>query len=296
MGKGQSKSVAAIGAGVSLAGFLMRPQNRGWVTTLAVVLAAIVGSCIAWQKWGAPSLGSAEYLVVPEQIEVTPQPTWIHTNVKADCIRSLAGIRLDLLDRDLVEKVANAFALHPWVAQVVRIEKRYPAQLSVDIEYRRPTLVVKLDSPGEDGLLFLDEEAVLLPSSDFAPGQARSFLRLSAAGETPSSVYGAPWNSERIAGAARLATIWGTRWQPLGLYWIFAAKVRSGEMIYELRSQDDKVRVIWGVTPGHESPHEPSAEQKIAALEQFVHDKGPLDKSASDGLIDLRALVTASQK
>jgi hypothetical protein len=250
MGKGQPKAPAAINAGIGIAGILLRRQYRGFITTFAVVVAAIIVFAVAWQKWGVPALHSDEYLVSAEQIEVTPQPAWIHTNVKAECVRSLSGIKLSILDRDLVEKVANAFTLHPWVAHVVRADKRPPALVNVELEYRRPILVVKIDAPGDEGLLFLDEEAVLLPSTDFAPTQARNYLRIAAAGETPSSVYGTPWNSERIAGAAQIAACWDTRWQPLGLYWIVAARTANGQLIYELRSQDDKVRVIWGRPPG----------------------------------------------
>jgi len=289
MGKGQPKSPAAITTGISVAGVLLRPQNRGWVTTSAVVLAASIGFAVAWQKWGAPSLDRDEYIVSADQIQVTPQPTWIHTNIKAECVRSLTGMELSLLDRDLLEKVANAFTLHPWVAHVVRVEKRNPSQILVELEYRRPALVVKIESPGDEGLLFLDENAVLLPSTDFAPTQARNYLRIAAAGETPSSVYGTPWTSDRMTGAARLAACWGTRWQPLGLYWIVATKTLGGQLTYELRSQDDKVRVIWGQAPGHDDPHEPTAEQKIAGLEKLAQEEGPLEKIAVDTPIDLRS-------
>src|SRR6478735_10724335 len=172
MGKGQSKSPTAITAGIGIAGFLLRRQNRGWVTTTAVVVAAIIGFAVAWQKWGAPSLEGDEYLVTAEQIQVTAQPNWIHGNVKTECVRSLTGMKLSLLDHELVEKVADAFTLHPWVAHVIRVEKRYPARVNVELEYRRPALVVKIDAPGDEGLLFLDEDAVLLPSADFAPTQA----------------------------------------------------------------------------------------------------------------------------
>jgi hypothetical protein len=60
----------------------------------------------------------------------------------------------------------------------------------------------------------------------------------------------------------------------------------TGVITYELRTQDD-ARVIWGAAPGSESESEPSAEQKMALLENLVADKGPLDHAASR-VIDLR--------
>ena len=69
--------------------FLLRPQNRGMVLTAIVVAAAIGGSLYAWQRWGRADGESPEYVVTPQQIAVTPQPAWIHSNVKADVVRSL---------------------------------------------------------------------------------------------------------------------------------------------------------------------------------------------------------------
>jgi hypothetical protein len=282
---------AAVGTAFSIAGVLLRPHNRGLVLTGVMVVAAIGGSIYAWHRWAKPTLQSAEYVVTPDRIIVTPQPTWVHSQVKTEVLRTAGASRLDLRDPKLVEDLAHAFALHPWIAKVLRVEKQFPAQVNVEVQYRRPVLVVKLDIPSDQGLLFLDEASVLLPTIDFAPSQAKNYLRVTSGGEAPSSIYGTPWGSERIAGAARLAAAWQNRWQPLGLYWIVAARSSSGEMVYELRTQEDKVRIVWGSPLGHESAGEPTAEQKIAALEKYVRDKGPLDREGGTALIDLRELA-----
>ncbi|MBW8885331.1 MAG: hypothetical protein JF612_11300, partial [Planctomycetia bacterium] len=136
MGTSKSKTTATVSGGFALVRFLWRPQNRALVLTAIVVLAAIGGSIYGWRRWGEPSTGSPEYLVTAERISVTPQPAWIHTNVKAEVLRSLTGAKLEVVDRELVKKIAEAFALHPWVAKVVRVEKRFPAQVHVELEYR----------------------------------------------------------------------------------------------------------------------------------------------------------------
>jgi hypothetical protein len=130
----------------------------------------------------------------------------------------------------------------------------------------------------------LDEQAVLLPSTDFAPSQARNYLRLAASGETPSGQYGMPWKSERLAGAAAIAAAVENQWQTLELYWIVTARIGSGDLVYELRSQDEKFRLIWGRPPGQESSGEPTAQQKVAALKQFTRDAS----SSEPKTIDLR--------
>jgi hypothetical protein len=293
---GKSKQPSSFAKAAHVVRILARPQNRGLVMTAIVIAAAIGASVYAWGRWGAPLTAAGDFVVTPERMTVTPQPTWIGTNVKAEVVRAAALTRLDLRDPRLVGQVAQAFALHPWVAKVVRVEKRFPPWVQVELEYRRPVLVIKLDSQGEKDLLVVDEQSMLLPSGDFAPTAARSYLRIMAAGETPAGVYGTPWGSQRIAGAARLAAAWGKRWQPPGLYWIVASRGRSGELAYELRTQDDKVRVIWGSLPGRETTDEPSAEQKIAALERYVHDKGALNKVEEPTVIDLCELAGSSDR
>src|SRR5437763_10504006 len=184
MAASKAKSSRSFGARAGIIRFLLRRQNRGLVLTSIVVAVAIGGSLYAWNRWGRAVSESPEYIVTAQQIAVTPQPAWIHSNVKAEALRGATISRLDLRSRQLVEQVAHAFSLHPWVAKVVRVEKRYPAGVQVDLQYRRPALVVKLVLPDEKNLLFLDEQSVLLPSGDFAPSQAKDYLRIVAAGET----------------------------------------------------------------------------------------------------------------
>src|SRR4051812_6435807 len=108
MGASRSKSAGVLGKGAQLGRVLLRPQHRGLLASAVVVLISICGAVYAWQRWGEPATHSPEYLVTAERISVTPQPTWIHTNVKAEVMRSLMGARLELLDRQLVENVADA--------------------------------------------------------------------------------------------------------------------------------------------------------------------------------------------
>jgi hypothetical protein len=274
---------------------LLRRQNRGLVLTAVVLLGSIAAAVFAWQRWGRAALPAAEYAVTAERIAVTPPPAWIHTDVKAEVLRSAAIQRIDLRDRHLVSHLASAFALHPWVAKVARVEKRYPSQVTVELEYRRPVAAVEVADRGEAGLVFIDQDSVILPSADFAPGQGKDYLRIAAGEEKTASVYGTPWGSPRLAGAARLAALWGQRWQPLGLYRIDAVQTAAGELLYELKTRRG-VRVVWGTSPLGESSSGPSAEEKISALEHYVHDKGPLERDGGPSVLDLRELAKSATK
>jgi len=302
MGSSKSaKPVRRIPQAVHAVRILLRPQHRGPILAAVVVCAALAGLLYAWQRWGEAGLDPAEYTVTQDRILVTPQPKWIHADVKAEVIRSAGAAQLNLRDPQLVEALAAAFTLHPWVEKVVRVQKHYPARVEVELEYRRPVAAVEVASQNEPGLLFIDAQGVLLPSADFAQGQAKEFLRIAAGNETPAGVYGTPWGSERIAGAARVAAAWEDigdgaikRWQTLKLYRIVPLQSSSGDLSYELRTQTD-VRIVWGAAPGGEATDEPSPEQKIATLEHHVADKGPLDRENAPATIDLRQNLSAAK-
>ncbi len=295
MGTNKARSAGTPNRLASRVQFFLRPQNRGLVLSAVVVIAAIAGSLYAWRRWGEAAMQSADYLVTPERIVATRPPAWIHADVQAEVIRSAGIAQLDLRDRKLLEKLSHAFSLHPWVAKVVRIEKRFPAYIDVELRYRQPVAVVEVAPRGNNELLFVDEESVLLPSPDFSPNQAKDYLRIAAGNETTASVFGMPWGNRRIAGAARLAALWGSRWQALGLYRVFAVESAAGQLSYELRTRRD-VRVLWGSAISGEAAGEVSAEQKIAALEKFVQDKGPLDRDGGPAVVDLRELTGAATK
>jgi hypothetical protein len=305
MGVPKPKAGKQVSRAAQTLRILLRPQNRGLVLTVVVLVATIAGWLYAWQRWGGLSGDSAEHVVTAEQIYVTPPPEWVHSDVKTEVLRAAGLVQLDLRDPQLVSNVAAAFALHPWVAKVTRVRKHVPPRVDVDIEYRRPVAAVEVTARNEPGLLFVDAYGVLLPSADFAQRQAKDFLRISAGTETPAGVYGTPWGSERIAGAAAIAAAWEggqekgdrgqktgdsvqrKRWQQLELYRIVPVQIPGGEFVYELRTQAG-ARVIWGAAPGSESTPEPSPDLKIAALENYVADKGPLDREGAPPQLDLR--------
>jgi hypothetical protein len=287
------KTVPAVSRTVQLARILWRPQNRGPVLTAGVVLAAIVGLIVGWNRWGAPHTRGPDYVVTPDKIQVTPQPQWIHADVKAEVVRAANLSQLDLRDRDLVEQVSQAFALHAWIAKVVRVEKRFPAAVAVTVEYRRPVAAVEITPSGKRELLFVDGEGVLLPSLDFAANQAADYLRIGGIHSTPASVYGSPWGDDAVAGAARIAAAWGDRFGQAGLYRILPTESASGQLSFELRTPGD-TRILWGAAPGRESSSELVAEQKIAALLEYIADKGPLDREGGERLLDLQKLAASN--
>ncbi len=69
--------------------------------------------------------------------------------------------RVNVLDDDLRERLASAFARHPWVETVEEVQVTPPRQITVRLRFRRPVLAVRWD--GE--MRAVDGDGVLLPKN-----------------------------------------------------------------------------------------------------------------------------------
>jgi hypothetical protein len=116
-----------------------------------------------------------------------------------DEVRYLGNVpeRLNLLDPDLAQRLARAFARHPWVARVERVEVLPPARVRVQLVYRRPALAVPLG----DRLRVVDSNGILLPRS--APTTGLPIFSGKAA--PPAGPAGTAWGDPAVEAAARAA-------------------------------------------------------------------------------------------
>jgi hypothetical protein len=266
-------------------------SNRSFVAGVVLLAVCVVGALVAWKKWGTTVVSSPRYTLSAENIEVTQQPPWIHADVKAEVIRDGSLSNLQILDEQVTVKVAGAFSVHNWVADVKRVSKHYGPKIIVDLEYRRPVAMVEVTTDGGRGLLPVDATGVLLPPDDFSPTEVRDFLRVSVGDSIPAGPIGTAWGDERVAGAAKIAAAWGSQWQPLELYRIVAVSDGTSRSraspSYELYTRQG-TRIIWGCAPGQESSGEATATQKIARLVRYVAEHGALDGQTAVAAIDLR--------
>jgi hypothetical protein len=274
---------------------LARPfqgRSRNVLIALVSVAALLLVPYFAWRKWGPELTSHERFRLSAENIEVTPQPAWIHSDVRAEVIRDGSLDQLPILDEQVTVKVASAFALHNWVANVKRVSKYPGPRLVVDLEYRRPVAMVEISRGGARGLLPIDATGVLLPTEDFSPNQTRNFLRVAAGETTPAGLVGTNWGDERIAGSARLAELLETEWRRVGLYRIAVLGERESVRrraapLYELQSRKGS-RVVWGHAPGQEVSGEAKGAEKLARLLEFVEQNGPFDSGGAAVEIDLR--------
>jgi hypothetical protein len=254
-----------------------------------LLLAVFFGSWyLVWRDVRGHVLASSQYVVGPQDVEITPLPPWIHSDIRADAYRtaSLDG-PLSVLDDRLTERIASAFSLHPWVAKVRRVSKRYPARVQIDLDYRRPVLMVQV--PGN--LLPVDPRGVLLPGGDLSAVEKSRFPCLVGVDRRPLGTAGEAWGDARVAGAAAIADALADAWQELKLAQIVPLPPGSSgvaeDSMYALLTRSG-TRIIWGRPPGENTPGEPSAADKVAWLKTYAAQRGTLEGRDGPQQLDLR--------
>ena len=269
----------------------------------AVVVGVVVGGMTtAWLKLRHRVLASADYRVTAQQLELTPPPSWIHSNVGEEAFHGLAPRgSLSLLADDLVERIGKQVASHPWVAKVVSVEKRHPASVRVEVIYRKPVCMVRVNG----GLLPVDAEGTLLPSGDFSPTEATRYPRLEGVEQVPSIPAGSRWTDARVIGGAEIAAVIGDAWGPLGLRSIVPrtptvnkgdTRVRVSEPTFVLVTRGGR-NIIWGYAPGAAMLGELTAPEKFARLQRYAADHDTLEARRSDSSdLDIRKLRPTAER
>jgi hypothetical protein len=267
--------------------------NARWIVFIGVFVGvSVFGWKTLWEAVREQVISAADNRIDPEQIETTPLPAWIHTDLKAEVLRdaSLDG-PLSLLDPELTVRVAHAFALHPWVAKVQRVSKRSPAGVTVELVYRRPVAMVEVPGPS---LLPVDGEGVLLPTADFSPTEALRYLRIAEITTSPQGPVGTRWGDTHVTGGAQIAAALLADWETLKLYQVVSAARQvdangAESDTYELYTRE-RTRVDWGRPPGAETGTEAKAAQKIERLRSYAAQHGgSLEDPTAPQRLDVRS-------
>lgn len=255
---------------------------------LLLLLGGFFGAWYAgWRRLGPELHGSPEYQVTRDRLLVTPRPEWIRRDLAEQVYRDLAlEGPLSILDDHLLERVRDAFALHPWVAKVQRVQRRYPATIYVDVIYRRPVCVV--ETAGR--LVVVDAEAVVLPDEDFSPVEKARYPRLAGIESGPLGPVGTRWGHPRVTGGAEIAAVLLPAWESLGLERIIPSAMSPSaadqEQTYELLTRRG-TWIFWGKAPSAERPGEPSAADKLARLQRYLAEHGTLEGTTGPQRLDL---------
>jgi hypothetical protein len=295
------------------AGFLSGwiPSTAGplhHLTTGVVLIVALMGSaCYAWHRWGSSITAGSDYVLQAEQVQITPPPSWIRADVRAEVVRDGALAGVSILDRQLTVKVAQAFAMHSWVEQVSRVSKHHPARVTVELIYRKPVAMVEVVHNQRPGLLPIDADGVLLPPQDFCDDegnpleQMRDYLRIAVPHATPIGPVGTAWGQAEVHEAARIAAVFRESWKHCGLYRIQLVPSGSPDStriqpVFELHSRSGAA-VIWGRAPDSRNDADTkTALAKVTAVLQYVQTHGSLEAAPPGIHLDLRPTATPAAR
>ncbi|MBX7074317.1 MAG: hypothetical protein K1X71_14320 [Pirellulales bacterium] len=297
---------------------LIRPlfsRPLRYVTLPALCLAAMVGgTALLWRQVGPRVAARTEYQLTSDALELTPLPSWIHTNIADEVLRQLtAGGPVSVLDEGLPERVYQALAVHPWIAKVVRVEKQFPARVRAEVIYRRPVCMVEVPlamdelpdeedpnfAPGDarparhGGLYPVDAGSVLLPTADFSRAQARRYPRLSDIHTLPLGPVGTAWGDARVAGGAEIAAALANDWERLKLHRIAPSEQpqsggSSDDYSYDIIARDG-TRIVWGQRPSSTFGDEVSATEKVSRLHKHLSQGGTESANPSPAIdLDIR--------
>jgi hypothetical protein len=254
-----------------------------------LIAALFLGVLIVLGKAARDALrGSERTSIAFADIDCPPPPGQERADFLGE-VQYLGGLpdRVNVLDDGLAERLAEAFAKHPWVEKVERVEVKPPKQVRVQVVYRTPVLAVKIagnakppgglrliearSGMGSNMLVFgrtVDGNGLLLPVRATVPGIALLLNDVTP----PTGTAGTPWGDPTVEAAARTAGVLQTHQAKLELVYLEA---KEGEFVLYTPAPTDN-RVLWGHAPGSESPEEAPAEEKVKRLLDYIEQHGDL--------------------
>jgi hypothetical protein len=215
------------------------------------------------------------FLLRFDEIEVTIPKTIDRQKFLAE-VKQAGGFpeKLRLLDEDLGDRLKEAFAKHPWVEEVLRIEILASPRLRVELICRTPVLAIPQQGP----TLTVDGKGVLLPHD--ALSEALPIWR--GPNSLPLGAAGTLWGDKDIEAAASVLDLLLSKEDQLH---IRAAAGRTGEIHLTTRGGS---RLIWGNPPGKELKGEAAAKDKAGYLVKYCQSNGDLEHPGGAHEFDLR--------
>jgi hypothetical protein len=224
------------------------------------------------------------YRVSVREIEVTKPPMWIRGDLLTE-VQQLAGLSeiLNTLDENLAQDLHGAFAMHPWVREVVEVRVSRPSQIRVKLAYREPVAAVHTTR----SLEAVDRDGVLLPDLG-APG-SQIYLTITGIRSTPTGPAGTEWDDAALAAGISVADALSPHHRNLGITTIDVSGFRPGNTnpgsIFLITEAGTRVK--WGRPPNLKYPAEVPVQDKIDRLSKYASDNGSLDEPEGPYDIDI---------
>ncbi len=188
-----------------------------------------------------------------------------------------------LLDPLLSSDLEKAYAKSVWVKKVVKMRRRFPNRIDVELQLRMPVAQVK-----SDGLYWLvDADGILLP----VRGQEEAFPRLpEILGVTSGMIRGRPeygglWSDEGVRGGLGIMrAFWASplmEAMPIARVVVNAGVFKAGNNAKEIRRRFEVVSasgavVRWGTYNEAEVEEELTSLEKMWHLQKLLQDEAAL--------------------
>lgn len=248
----------------------------------AVIPLLILGY-LGWYYYGAKQLDRTLYALKLEKIEITPQPAWIHSDLKAEVYRQNGLSKLSLLEPSATATIAHAFEANVCIKSTNHVRKLSGGKVQIDVTYRQPAAYVYVQlplAPGaskrEAGAYPIDDEGVVLPSTEFAQSQLGNYFMIFAKDIQLERKDNVSFRDPRIGEALALCKLLEPVRSELQLAFIdvFADGMDvqlEGFNSWQLRIRTkDERAIIWGHAPGKETKDEMLVEEKIATMKAWL--------------------------
>ncbi len=257
------------------------------------------------------------YQIDPGRIVLEAHPEWasgalaeqVKSEIEAELRAELAALELtDAFTPESMDVVSGSLAANPWVAEVIRLERRFPsgsqphARLVAEISIRTPVLMVEQS----DRFVLVDSSHFVLPLTvprdalDAFCAQLARPLRIVRGVEGDAPAAGDAWHSEQVAAAISMERILRKSQldqsmpiEAMELVGIPTSSDDRGRVFYQPdggvvlipdQQRFQGTRLMWGRPPVHSSTLEMSPNDKLSRLqEQLLHPENMAGKH-----IDLR--------
>ena len=268
----------------------LRPRILG-ALTLAMLFVVVIPAVPS--LWPAVSQ-RAKFQVSVDRIDLTP----VTGSIPQDIVQTIAKNHPDWKDRSLLEAnlaadLAAAFARHPWIAHVDRVEKTRQGRVAIQVTYRIPVAMVETHG----GLCPIDAHGILLPSKDISVAESDQLPHLQGVRSLPGGPAGTAWKDPLVIAGAKLCAALTPQgdidrhWNKYGIEAVVApfaedTDLLPEEQVFELLTKKGR-RIIWGRSPGADTL-EPTVAQKLGRLDSYIRQQKSLDLPAGSYLIDIR--------
>ena len=169
--------------------------------TPLVLVALFIGGLVVVGRAARDHLRQQDrYQLAFREIDCVPPPGVAKKDF-LDEVQYLAGLsdRVQLLDDRLSATLGEAFARHPWVEKVERVEIAPAGAIKVRLSYRRPVLAVA--APNRPRPVVVDGKGIVLPAN-----AATEKLPLFKASTPPDGAAGTIYGNPAVEAAARKAS------------------------------------------------------------------------------------------